>query len=158
MCTTQQRFGYACWKLNISNSFSAFLLLSQGNVILNSLKLFQVKEENWVPNNRAPDNANLFVGEACFFLYWLGFSKVKTPNLSGSVFMPDYIFNSWEDIPKCRLITPPLPLCLLRFGWLTQRAPLNLLMRAVLGRRSCESDFAADNTKGKHGFRGFLWN
>ena len=84
----------------------------------------------------------------CVF-YWLSFSKVETPNLSGSVCMPDYIFNSWEDVAKCRLIKPP---CLPRFGWLAQRGLLNSLMRIVLGRRSCESDLTLTTQSPTHGF------
>lgn len=71
-------------------------------------RVFQVKGRQWSPNNCASNNANLFVEKSFFFFHWLSFSNAKTPNLSGSVCMPDYIFNSWEDIPKCAL-SPLLP-------------------------------------------------
>lgn len=47
--------------------------------------------------------ANLFLEDVFFFFssYWIGLNKVKIPDLSGAVWMPDYIFYSWEDIPKC---------------------------------------------------------
>lgn len=79
-----------------------------------------MRGRQWLPNNHAQNNDNSFVEEAIFLLYWLSFSKVKAPNFSGWVCMPDYIFNSWEDISKCGLITPPSALFLAGF-WLTNQ-------------------------------------